>query len=111
MTTLPCAIYKHVLHSSQYVYCFFEAKKTDDFAFLGWAKYKKSRGEWDMSQPIKTGFYRWIRIEFFPSMLDGIQTIWESIPQTASKGECQSEIDDHEMRIYKDGELKLTLTK
>ena len=27
MTTLPCAIYKDVLQSSQYVYYFFEAKK------------------------------------------------------------------------------------
>ena len=27
MTTLPCAVYEDVLPSSQYVSCFFEAKK------------------------------------------------------------------------------------
>ena len=31
-------------------------------------------------------------------------------PQVHRKGECKSEIDEREMRIYKDGELKLTLT-
>ena len=38
MTTLHCAIYVDVSPPSQYVYYFFEAKKTDDFVFLGWAK-------------------------------------------------------------------------
>lgn len=106
MTTLTCAIYKDVLPSSQYVYYFFEAKKTDDIGFLGWAKYNISREE-----PIETGFHKWIRIKFFPSMPGGIQVIWEGISQTPPKGHCKSEIDEHEMRIYKDGELKLTLTK
>ena len=106
MTTLPCAIYKDVSPPSQYVYYFFEAKKTDDFVFLGWAKCNRSRKE-----VIETGFHKWIRIDFFPSMPKGIQVIWEVISQTPPKGHCKSEIDEHEMRIYKDGELKLTLTK
>ena len=70
MTTLTCAIYKDVSPPSQYVYYFFEAKKTDDFVFLGWAKCNRSRKE-----VIEIGFHKWIRIEFFPSMPKGIQEI------------------------------------
>ena len=106
MTTLPCAIYEDVLQSSQYVYYFFEAKKTDDFGFLGWAKYKR-----DMPQPIETGFHTSRKIAFYPPMPEGIQIIWEVISQTSPKGHCESEIDEHEMRIYKDEELRLTLTQ
>ena len=106
MTTLPCAIYENVSPRSQYVYYFFEAKKTDDFGFLGWAKYK----EGSMSQPIETGFHTFGRTGYHPPMPGGIQVIWESIPQTHRKGECKAEIDEHEMRVYKDEELMLTLT-
>ena len=106
MTTFPCAIYKHVSPPSQYVYYFFEAKKTDDFGFLGWAKYKG-----DMPQPIETGFHKSRKIAFYPPMPGGIQIIWESISQTSPKGHCESEIDEHEMRIYKDEKLRLTLTQ
>ena len=111
MTTFPCAIYKNVSPPSQYVYYFFEAKNADDFGFLGWAKYNISREEGDMTQPIETGFHTLTKIGFYPHMPEGIQIIWESISQTPPKGSCKSEIDEHEMRIYKDEELRLTLTK
>ena len=111
MTTLPCDIYVDVSPPSQYVYYFFEAKKTDDFVFLGWAKCNISPEEGDMPQPIETGFHTFRKIVFYPPMPEGIQVIWDVISQTVPKGHCKSEIDEHEMRIYKDEELRLTLTK
>lgn len=51
------------------------------------------------------------KIGFYPSMPEEIQIIWVSISQTAPKGHCQSQIDGHEARIYKDGEFWLTLTQ
>ena len=112
MTALPCTIYEDVSPISPYVYYFYEAKRADDFIFLGWAKYDISREEKDIFQPIKTGFYCIPNERVLPLIMPGeIQIIWETMSQTPPKGYCQSEIDEHEMRIYKDGKLKLTLTK
>ena len=113
MTTLPCAIYEDVSPTSPYVYYFFEAKKTDDFGFLGWAQYNISREEGDIRQPIKTGFYCIPNERVLPLIMpEEVLIIWESIPKNISKEYShRAEIDEHEMRIYKDEELRLTLTK
>ena len=110
MTTLLCAIYENVSPPSQYVYYFFEAKKTDDFGFLGWAKCK----EGTMSQPIETGFYCIPNQRALPLIMPkGVLTIWECISSSTPEENTDTaiaEIDEHEARIYKDGELWVTLT-
>ena len=115
MTTLTCAIYEDVSPPSQYVYYFFEAKKTDDFGFLGWAQCKISLEEGDMPQPIETGFYCIPNESVLPLIMPGgVLTIWEYISTSTPEENLDTataEIDEHEMRIYKDGELWLTLTK
>ena len=115
MTTLHCAIYEDVSPSSQYVYYFFEAKKTDDFGFLGWAKCKKSPEEGRIPQTIETGFYCIPNQRVLPLIMpEEVLIFWESIPTSTrqeSSDTATAEIDEHETRIYKDGELWLTLTK
>ena len=115
MTALPCAIYKHVLQSSQYVYYFFNGKKTDGFEFLGWAKCKKTPEEGRIPQPIKKGFYCIPNQRVLPLIMpEGERTIWESISTSTPEENTDTataEIDEHEVRIYKDGELWLTPTK
>lgn len=115
MTTLPCAIYKDVSPPSQYVYYFFEAKKTDDFGFLGWAKCYISPEEGRILQPIETGCYCIPNERVLPLIMPGeVLIIWESISTSTPEENSDTitaEIEEHEARIYKDGELWLTLTK
>ena len=88
-------------------------KKTDDFGFLGWAKCKKSPEEGRIPQPIETGFYCIPNERVLPLIMpEEVLIIWESIPtSTPQESSDTAEIDEHEARIYKDGELWLTLTK
>ena len=114
MTTLSCAIYEDVRPPSQYVYYFFNGKKTDSFELLGWAKCKKSPEEGRIPQPIETGFYCIPNQRVLPLIMpEGVLTLWEYISTSTPEENTDTaiaEIDENEVRIYKDEELLLTLT-
>ena len=103
MKTLPCGIYEYASPVEMDVVFFFEVQENNNYEFIGWAKFDRSRKGWLKRPPVETQ-------RFANNLPDEIGEYWEAVhDKTPEEYPYTAEIDGKTVKIYEDGKLWLTL--